>query len=377
MATGRKGYSTDWPSREATETAVRKFEDQFAKEMGADVLVAGEQILPPEVFSTGSLALDAALGIGGLPCGRVIEMWGPEHAGKTSMACLAVAEAQRKFPSKRVAWVDMEQTFDRAWAKALGVDLSRLWLVPNPKTAEDVADATKRFVESGLCSLVVLDSVGGMISRKEFEKESEEKTVAAVAGIVTRMVKQCSPIGRSNGTTTLIINQVRANIGGYGATTQTSGGWALRHITTIKLKVQRGGSPPLTVRVQGTDLPVGHEVSVRVEKNKMAPYGKVAALWLINQETEKHGKVGVDRAEEALVFGLREGVISGKGTAWVTLPSGQRFNGNEKARTYLREHPEEVEEIREAVLASLMTFHEEEQEMSPLERMMREGVDEE
>lgn len=351
----KKTYSTDWKPLKATDVAVKKFEEMFAKDMGLGVLSRSDEIVEYEVVPTGSLALDYALGIGGLPLGRVVEMWGPEHAGKTTAAMLMVAQAQRKYPDKMCAWVDMEQTFDKAYAQKLGVNLTRLWLVENPKTAEDVADATKRFVESGLCSIVVLDSIGGMISKIEFQKESDEVTVATVAKVVTRMVKQCSPMGKSNGTITMVINQVRAgNVGGgYGPDQTSSGGWALKHITTMKIKVQRGGEQPLTITVDGKPIPVGYETTFRIEKNKCAPYGKVANVWIFNQATDKYGPVGVDVVDEAVVFGTRFGIIEGAGTAWLTLPSGQRLNGKDKVKEYLFDHPEEVEDIRVKVLSTL------------------------
>jgi recombination protein RecA len=351
----KKTYSTDWKPMKATDAAITKFEEQFAKEMGLGVLSRSDEIVEYEVIPFGSLEVDYASGIGGAPLGRVIEMWGPEHAGKTTGAMRLVAQAQKKYPHKMTAWVDMEQTFDKKWAVANGVDLKRLWLVENPKTANDVADATKRFVESGLCSVVVLDSIGGMISKREFEKESDEDTVAEVAKIVTRMVKQCSPMGKSNGTITCVINQVRAgNVGGgYGPDTVSSGGWALKHISSMKIKVQRGNSQPLTINQDGKPVPVGYETTYKFEKNKCAPYGKVANVWVFNQATDKFGPVGVDIVEEAIVFGLRFDIIRGKGTAWNTLPNGERFNGAEKLKAYLQEHPEVVEEIRNEVLATL------------------------
>lgn len=345
-----KTYSTDWKSRKASEKAIADFENKFVKDMGV-TLNRSDLVTPYEVIPTGSLTLDQALKIGGFPLGRVVELWGPEHAGKTSLAVLTAAQAQKTYPDKMVAWVDMEQTFDRAWAVKLGLDLNRIWLPPPPKTAEDVGDMTKRFVESGLCSLVVLDSVGGMIAKIEFEKEADEATVGNVAKIVTRMVKQCSPIGHANGTTTMVINQVRSNIARYGADTTTSGGWALKHITTMKLKVQRGGSRPKMVRHHGADIPVGYEVTVKVEKNKCAPYGSVASLWLFNQETAKYGPVGVDRAAEAAEFALDLGIITG--TGWYTLPDATRLQGKEAVIEELRTRPELISEIRDAVLSTV------------------------
>ena len=351
-AAKKKAYDTTWASKKATEAAMKRFEEQFGREMGFEA-VRSDAIEPIEVIPTGTIALDYALGIGGLPCGAVCEVWGPEHAGKTTTLMRVVAEAQKKFPDKMTAWVDMEQTFDKKWAAANGVDLKRLWLIENPKTAEDVADATRRFVESGLCSIVVLDSVGGMIAKKELEKEADEATIGLVAKVVTRMVKACSAMGKSNGTTTVVVNQVRANIGNYGGDQTTGGGWALKHITTIKIKISRGGSLPKTITEDGVAVPVGYEVTAKIEKNKRAPYGKVATWWLFNQTTDKYGPVGVDIATEALDFGVKLGVIAGKGTAWLTFPNGERFNGAEKARDYLYEHPEVVSEIREQVLAQI------------------------
>lgn len=271
----------------------------------------------------------------------------------TTMGILAVIEAQRTQPDKMCAWVDMEQTFEeqKAWAVSLGLDLTRLWRPAHPpRTAEDVADATQEFVSSGLCSVVVLDSIGGMITKLEYEKAADQATVASVARVVTRMVKQCSPIGYANGTTTLVINQVRSNIAKYGPDTTTPGGWALKHITSMRLKASRGGERPKTIRYDGADLPVGYEVSVKVEKNKSAPYGRVANFWLFNRGTDTYGPLGVNKAAEAAVLGPRYGAVETKG-AWYTLSDGERCNGNKALVAHLFDHPEKVEEIRAAVLA--------------------------
>ena len=342
-------FTTDWKSNKASESAIKKFEEAFGKEMGLGVLTRKSKIEPYKVIPTGSLALDAAIGIGGLPVGRIIEIWGPEHAGKTTEACLAIASAQRSQPDKMTAWVDAEQTFDKKWAQKLGVDLTRMWLVENPKTAEDVADALKRFVMSGICSLVVVDSIGSMIGKVEFEKESEDAVVAIVAKIVTRMVKQVAPMGHANGTTTMVVNQVRAIIGSTkGPDKQSAGGWALRHVTSVRLSVRRGESKYITV--DGQSIPVAHQVITKVEKNKCAPYGRSATFWLYNTPTETND-IGVDPIGEAIEFGKKMGII--EGSTWLTLPNGQRFNGAAKTAEYLEAHPEVVTDIREKVLAQL------------------------
>lgn len=255
-------------------------------------------------------------------------------------------------------------TFDETWAETLGVDLSRLVLVENPHSAEDVADAYKRMVMSGLFSLAVLDSIGSMISRVEFEKESDEATVAKVAQIVTRMVKQVAPMARSNGTCSMVINQVRSNIGGYGASDTTSGGWALKHITSVKCAVRRGESK--SIRIDGKDTPVGHEVNVRIQKNKLAPHGRVGSFWLYNTRTADN-LPGVDPIPEIVEVGKKVGII--EGSTYLTLPSGARLNGKAKTVEHLRDHPDEVEDISQRIKSSLAAVEADE----PVE----EDVDEE
>lgn len=349
-----KTYSTDWKRKKATDAAIGKFEATFAKDMGVDLSVTQDEY---EVISSGSMNLDYVLGIGGYPTGRVVEIWGPEHAGKTTLAMLMVAEYQKRFPDQKVAWVDMEQTFDPKWAAQLGVDVKAMWRPP-VKTAEDTADATKRFVESGLCSLVILDSIGGMIAKMEFQKEADEATVGLVPKIVTRMVKQVSPMAKSNGTTVVVINQVRAQIGGYGPDEITGGGWALKHVTTLKLRVRRGEQRAVTI--DGKPVPVGHQMMVQVQKNKMAPYGQVAGIWLSNRPTDKFGPVGVDMAQEVFDHAKRLGLMGTKGGGYYVMPDDTEIRSEDKVVEHLREREDHREILRSRVIASLAdTVHEE------------------
>ena len=259
-----------------------------------------------------------------------------------------MASYQRHFPDKRCAWVDMEQTFNVEWAQKMGVDMDRLWL-HTPDDAEDVADATKRFVESGLCSLVVLDSVGGMIARIEFEKEADEATVGLVPKIVTRMVKQCSPMAKQNGTTVMVINQVRANIGGYGPDEDTGGGWALKHVSSMKLRVKRG--EPRKIQVKGQTLPIGHDMVVNVQKNKMAPYGGVAHVWLHNRATEKYGEPGIDIVPEIFTMAKEFALMGTKAGGWYTMPDGTELRGEPAAIDHLRANPGDAETLRARIIA--------------------------
>lgn len=364
-------------SEASIEAARKKFEEQFAKEMGADeVLDRSGEISPYEVIPTGSLELDYKLGVGGWVEGRVHEIHGPEHVGKTTLCMHGVANAQKKHPNKMVGWVDMEQTFDKSWAQKNGVDLKRLWIY-TPKDAESTADAVKRLVGSGLCSMVVLDSVGGMISRLEREKNADQAAVALVAKIVTRMVLEMSPTGNANGTAMIVVNQVRSNIDGnkYAPKTSNPGGWALKHITTIKLRVRTsGGSDGVrNVKVDGEDVPVSQQIAIHVEKNKTAPKGRVANIWLTNQNTDKWGPIGIDKADEAFEFGKRLGLITGKG--WYVLPDGEKLQGGDAVRNYLRERPAMIEEIRQAVLDTAKGSLTVESEVIPIDETAEDNFD--
>lgn len=337
-----------WERKPATDKALADFRESFRKGMG--VAPEHRKVGPVDAIPTGSLDLDVALGIGGWRVGRIHEVWGPEHVGKTTLMILSCIEALKKFPDQMVGWIDMEQTFDEAWAEALGLDLSKVEFY-TPATAEDVADAAKRMIQSGMLSMVVLDSVGGMISRIEFEKEADESVVANVAKIVTRMVLASSPVAASNGTTVMVINQVRSKIGSYGADTHTAGGWALKHITTSKVQLSSGGETPRTVQVYGDPLPVSKQIAARVQKNKSAPTGYRAKFWLTNVPTDKHGPIGIDTLSEAITVGRKLGVITG--ASWMVLPTGEKHQGAEKTKAFLEANPKALEALRAAVLAKV------------------------
>lgn len=344
-------YAADWKSQKASTRAISELRDALQSGTGLDVVMTDRKA-PIQVIPTGSLALDDALVIGGYPVGMITEMWGPSDAGKTTQAMIAVANAQKLFPDKIAGWIDVEQTFDPGWAELMGVDLDRLMLIPNPHTAEDVADVAKQMVHRGIFSMVVVDSVGSMISRVEFEKSSDDAVVAAVARIVTRLVKMCSAMCRANSTTMLIVNQVRANISKYGGDTTRPGGFALTHHSAVRLNFRRGELRK--IKIGGDEIPVGHEVVVRVEKNKRGASGWVARFFLQNQATDKYGPIGIDRAEEAFNIGRDVGIIAGSGWYTFSDTTGEdvRLQGKDKVVPYLRQHPELVERIRDQMLTA-------------------------
>lgn len=327
-----------------------RFLTKFEKSFGKDTLVVAQidADKPYEVISSGSLDIDDASGVGGYVKGRLVEIWGNDAVGKSTLSLMAIAEAQKAEPTKRTAWIDMEQVFDRKWAEVHGVDLSKLVLYI-PESAEDVADAMKEILTSGLFSMVVLDSIGAMIPEAEKEKDADKAVMAQQAKIVTRMVKIAAVEAHRTGTIPVFINQVRANLA-YGADTTTGGGFALKHATTMKLKASRTGTVPFKAQVNGEETIVGHEIKVMFERNKVAPPHRVATLVLFNQPSEKYGPVGIDKVDEAATVGMRRGVIQQSG-AWYTLPTGERVNGREAVVHALREDPAVVQMVREKVLA--------------------------
>ncbi len=334
----------------ATKVNHKAWLAKLQKNHGTASIVMGAKVEPYAVISTGSLTLDHAVGVGGLVEGRIVEYWGPDGIGKTTFALMAVAEAQRKHPDKVAAYIDMEHKLDVPWAIAHGVDMDNL-LIFVPDTAEDVADVMKDMLEGGHCSIVVLDSIGAMIPKVEVEKDAGEATMGTNAKIVTRMVKIAAGKAAAFGTPVIIINQVRANLS-YGADTTTGGGWALKHVTTMKMKFGRTSTKPHTVKMGGADVVVGHEIAIKVERNGVAPAYKTAIITLFNQATVAYGPLGVDKADEAATLGLRLGIIDQTG-AWYTLPGGERVNGREKVVAALRADPSLVEQVRTEALAAV------------------------
>lgn len=338
-------------------SALAKFEADWDKSFGAGLALIEAKVRPYEVVSTGSLELDLAMGCGGYVVGRITEMHGPEGTAKTTMATIAAANFQVAYPQRLVGWIDMERTFDDSWAQDHGVNLHRnVFRRTRPKTAEDVADMAARMIGSGLFSLVVLDSVGGMISDAEMDKKADEATVANVARVVTRMVKQSAVRGDDNRTSLLIINQARAAIGaGPRASTTTTGGFALKHVSTHKLRNRRTALAAYSLGKGADEREVGFELAVTVEKNKVAQPRRVATFGLFNADTDQYGPIGVDRASEALSLGIRYGIIEQQGGGYYQLPTPEgadpaRIRGRDSALDVLRSDPDLVESLRAQVL---------------------------
>jgi recombination protein RecA len=334
---------------------IEAFKQRFDASYGEGALRTGTESLKAyEVMPTGSLGLDYALSTGGLVEGRLSEWYGWDDVGKTTLALITAAQAQRKYPDRYVAYVDMENKLDLDWAVAHGVDLDRFWPYW-PKTAEDVADAVTDFLRENFVSMLVVDSIGAMISRVEMEKQADEATVAVVARIVTRMVKAATSQARIHKPVVVLINQLRSEIrtagrGGNGTT--RPGGNALRFQTTTRLKISYTAEPAMMIKMGADDIEVAREIGVQVERNKCGVKGRVAKIKLVSVPSEAHGAMGIDVYDETARLGDILGLIP-KAGSWYTLPGHEKpLQGVRTVANWLRAHQEEADALRAQILAT-------------------------
>lgn len=324
-----------------------------------------------KVIPTGSPQLDYALGVGGLVRGRMTEIWGSPGMGKTSMSLIMIASAQKAYPDEVCGFIDVEHTFDPALASRLGVDLNMIDVFV-PHEAEEVADICKEMLRSKIYSLVVLDSIGAMIPRVDMDKDSADAVMATQAKIVTRMVKIAVPECDNSNTALLVINQVRADLGGYGDGLTTAGGYTLTHMSTHRIRVKSGGKGSLfRIKVEGEEFLAGKRIALKVERNKVAPPEKVARVCLYLMPSVSYGPVGTRPAEEALSLGMvpSVGAVQRHGSGYV-MPDGEIFRGEAKALAYLEENPDVIETIRRIAIksvADMVTLDGEFSDAPPLE----------
>lgn len=350
-APAKKAAPTTQAPVKASARALSAFEDRFTKRFGEGTIAKAVK-RTYQVVSSGSITLDIALGSGGWIVGRIAEIWGPESVAKTTVALCGIANFQSTFPNKMAAIIDMERSFDPAWAAQHGVNLDRLHVL-KPHSSEDVSDMARMLVESGMYSIIVLDSVGGMITEEEMTNDAAKASVGTAAKIITRMVKQCAVLCDDTDTTLIIINQVRAVISAQGGDT-TGGGKALRHVTTHKVRLKRTNDDPYYIGTGEDRELVGFIVGAIVEKNKVAPPRRVANFALFNQTTRDYGPVGIDRAREAFQIARRLGIIEEISTGRYLLPGEeQAIHGMAKTLSFMRDHPDLLNKIRQDMLAKL------------------------
>ena len=320
--------------QKALETAISQIEKQFGK--GAVMRLGQNATMNVEAIPTGSLSLDMALGIGGLPRGRIVEIYGPESSGKTTVALHVVAEAQKRGGS--AVFIDVEHALDPVYAKNLGVDIDQL-LVSQPDTGEQALEICEALVRSGAVDVVVVDSVAAMVTKAEIEGEMGDTHVGLQARLMSQALRKLTgAIGKSNAIV-IFINQLREKIGVmYGNPETTPGGRALKFYSSVRLDVRR------TEQLKAGGEVIGNRVRVKVVKNKVAPPFKEAEFDIM------YGQ-GVSRLGEILDLGSKLDIVQKSG-AWFNYGDVRLGQGRDNAKEYLRQNPELAEEIAAKVMAN-------------------------
>ncbi|MBE9556679.1 MAG: recombinase RecA [Proteobacteria bacterium] len=318
--------------QKALDAALGQIERSFGK---GSIMRLGqqEQAVDIETVSTGSLGLDIALGIGGLPRGRVVEIYGPESSGKTTMALHVIAEAQKQ--GGTCAFVDAEHALDPTYARKLGVELDDL-LISQPDAGEQALEIVDTLVRSGAVDVLVVDSVAALVPRAELEGEMGDSHVGLHARLMSQALRKLTgSISRSR-TMVIFINQIRMKIGVmFGSPETTTGGNALKFYASVRLDIRRIGA------IKDKDEVVGNQTRVKVVKNKVAPPFKMVEFDIMYGE-------GVSKAGELLDLGVNAGIVE-KAGAWFSC-DGQRIGqGRENAKTFLKENPEMAEDIERRI----------------------------
>ncbi len=334
-ASDRSGIDRSGDRDKALETALVQIERQFGK--GSVMRLGDDARAPVEVIPTGSIALDVALGIGGLPRGRVVEIYGPESSGKTTVALHAVANAQKA--GGIAAFIDAEHALDPEYAKRLGVDTDAL-LVSQPDTGEQALEIADMLVRSGALDLVVIDSVAALVPRAEIEGEMGDSHVGLQARLMSQALRKLAGALNQTKTTAIFINQLREKIGVmFGSPETTTGGRALKFYASVRLDVRR-----IETLKDGTD-PVGSRTRIKVVKNKMAPPFKQAEMDIL------YG-IGISREGGLIDLGVEQGIVRKSG-AWYTYEGDQLGQGKENARNFLRSNPDLSDEIEKKIKEKL------------------------
>ncbi|CAA7627458.1 DNA strand exchange and recombination protein with protease and nuclease activity [Candidatus Terasakiella magnetica] len=318
--------------QKALEAAVSQIERAFGK---GSIMKLGQKdsVVETEVVSTGSLGLDVALGIGGVPRGRIIEVYGPESSGKTTLALHIIAEAQKK--GGTCAFVDAEHALDPSYARKLGVNLDEL-LISQPDAGEQALEIVDTLVRSGAIDVLVVDSVAALVPRAELEGEMGDNHMGLHARLMSQALRKITGSVSKSKTIVIFINQIRMKIGVmFGNPETTTGGNALKFYASVRMEIRRVGA------IKDRDEVVGNQTRVKVVKNKLAPPFKVVDFDIMYGE-------GISKMGELIDLGVKANVVEKSG-AWFSYSSTRIGQGRENAKTYLREHPEMAAEIEGAI----------------------------
>ena len=315
----------------ALDSALAQIERQFGK--GSIMRLGEEGRAPMDVIPTGSITLDVALGIGGLPRGRIVEIYGPESSGKTTLALHAIASVQKA--GGLAAFIDAEHALDPDYASRLGIDLDSLY-VSQPDTGEQALEITDTLVRSGALDLIVIDSVAALVPRAEIEGEMGDSHVGLQARLMSQALRKMAGALSNTNTTCIFINQLREKIGViFGSPETTTGGKALKFYASVRLDVRR-----IETLKGGTEA-VGNRTRVKVVKNKVAPPFKQAEFDILYGE-------GISREGSLIDLGVDCGIVKKSG-AWYTYDSDQLGQGKENARTFLKDNPDLADDIEKRI----------------------------
>jgi len=315
----------------ALEAAISQIDQNFGK--GSVMKLGQQQALDIEAVSTGSLSLDLALGIGGLPKGRIIEVYGPESSGKTTLALQVLAEAQKK--GGICAFVDAEHALDPIYAKKLGVKTGEL-LISQPDTGEQALEIADTLIKSGSISVLVIDSVAALTPKAELEGEMGDHHVGLQSRLMSQALRKITGSVSKSNTMVIFINQIRMKIGVmFGSPETTSGGNALKFYSSVRLDIRRIGA------IKDKDEIIGNSTRVKVVKNKVAPPFKVVEFDLM------YGK-GISKTGELVDLGVKAGVVE-KAGAWYAYKGEKIGQGRENAKIFLEQNPKAAEEIEKTI----------------------------
>lgn len=319
----------------ALADAIKQIEKQYGK--GSVMRLGDRADLSVDVIPSGSLALDLALGIGGYPKGRIIEIYGPESSGKTTLTLHAIAEVQKK--GGRAAFIDAEHAIDPVYAKALGVNIDEL-ILSQPDSGEQGLEIAETLVRSGAIDLVVVDSVAALVPQVELDGEMSDSQMGLQARLMSKALRKLSGVMNKTDCTIIFINQLREKIGVmFGNPETTTGGRALKFYSSVRIEIRRSGAIKL-----GTEI-VGNETTIKVVKNKVAPPFKTLTVDIIYGE-------GISKTGEILDLAVEKNLVEKSG-AWYAYQGEKIGQGRENAKAYLKSHPELMENLANLIKESL------------------------
>lgn len=319
----------------STNNEMKEFRKKFLKKFGEDAIVNFDQTTAQvPVFSTGALTLDLALG-GGLPYGKLVEVYGPEQSGKTTLALSCCVSLQKSGRRKNCAFIDVEHALNTDYARQMGLDLDH-FTVTQPNSAEEALDQANAFASSHLFDIIVIDSVAQLVPQEEGEKTMGERTIGLRARLLSQFCRIVIPELTSSETTVMCINQLRANIGGYGLSEDTVGGKAIKYAASVRMEVRS----PQSGKIGPAEQPTGIRSKVKVLKNKLAAPYRTAEYDMI------FGK-GISWTSCLVEAGLSKGLIQKSG-AWFVYKE-QKVQGKEKMTEYFEDHDEERQELEDAI----------------------------